>query len=411
LLNRVLLPAVIVIIAISLFIALKQSKPEKAVMHKTEKVWRVNTVSVVFEDLSPELTLYGRVETPRQASLNAALEADVLEVNILEGTEVDAEQVLVVLDGTDVQLLIEQRQADLDEINVSITSELARYQRDKALLENETELLSLADKAVARAKALEQNRLVSKTVMDDASTIQQRQMVTLKRLQHDIAEHPARLAGLRAKQRRASALLEQAQVDLERSVIKSPFAGRIAKLDVGVGDRVQSGTQIVSIYDLENLEVRAQLPGRYIKQIQTSLKLGEHLTAQSNHDGKPLDFSLSRLSGEVRPDTGGVDGLFRLITDGQTLALGEFVELSLKLGQQSSVIAIPYSALYGLDKVYRLNNDHLQAIQVERVGEYVTDNGKISLLVRSNELQQGDQIISTQVPNAMTGLRVEALSD
>lgn len=410
-LKRVLIPVVIVIIAIILFIALKQSRPEKAVMNKTEKVWRVNAVPVTFDDLSPEITLYGRVETPRQASLNAALEADVHEVKIYEGTEVDVGQVLVVLDGTDVRLLIEQRQADLAEINAAITSEQTRFQRDTSLLENETELLALADKAVARAKKLEQNRLVSKTALDEALTIQQRQLVALKQLQHDIDEHPARLTGLKAQQRRAQALLEQAKVDLKRSVIKAPFSGRIAKLDIAVGDRVRIGTQLLSIYDLENLEVRAQLPGRYIKQIHASLKQQQSLIAQATLDGKTLDFSLARLSGEVRPDSGGVDGLFRLITDGQSLALGEFVELSLKLAQQPSVIAIPFSALYGLDKVYRLNNGYLQSLHVERVGEYLTDDGNISVLVRSKELQQGDQIVSTQLPNAMTGLRVEALSD
>ena len=411
LLKRALLPIVILVIAILAFIALNQSKSDNRVMQKPEKIWRVNTVTVTYQDLSPEITIYGRIETPRQASLNAALVADVIEVDILEGSEVEIGQVLVKLDDTDVRLLITQRQADLAEIKAFIDSELLRFKRDKELLEHESKLLQISDNAVNRAKKLEQDRLASQAFLDEAYATKQRQLLTVKRLNHDIAQHPARLAGLKAKQSRAQALLQQSQVDLQRTVIKAPFTGRIAKLNASVGDRVRTGDRLLSIYDLENLEVRAQIPGRYLKQIRTSLQQGEQQTATAYMDDSLFQFSLARLSGEMSPDSGGIDGLFRCTSDdSNALVLGTFVDLTLKLSQQSSVIAIPFNALYGLNKVYRLTDGHLQSVNVERVGEYHTDQG-ISLLVRSEELKEADQIISTQLPNAITGLRVEALDD
>ncbi|RKZ80907.1 MAG: efflux transporter periplasmic adaptor subunit [Gammaproteobacteria bacterium] len=390
--------------------ALNQSKPDARMMQKPEKVWRVNTVAVQYQDLSPEITIYGRVETPRKASMNAALVADVIEVKILEGSEVEVGQVLLKLDDTDVHLLINQRQADLAEINAAIDSELLRFKRDKELLEHENKLLEIADNAVGRAKKLEHSRLASQSFLDEAYAAKQRQLLTLKRLKHDIAQHPARLAGLKARQIRAQALLEQSQVDLQRTVITAPFTGRVAKLDVSIGNRVRTGDRLLSIYDLENLEVRAQIPGRYLKQIRTSLEQNKQQTATAYIDDNLLQFSLARLSGEIRPDSGGIDGLFRCTSDRNALVLGAFVDLTLKLSQQSSVIAIPFNALYGLNKVYRLTDGHLQSVNVERVGEYHTEQG-ISLLVRSEELKEADLIISTQLPNAITGLRVEALDD
>ena len=409
-LKRALLPVVILVIAILVFMALNQSKPVARMMQKPEKVWRVNTVAVQYQDLSPEITIYGRVETPRKASMNAALVADVIEVKILEGSEVEVGQVLLKLDDTDVHLLINQRQADLAEINAAIDSELLRFKRDKELLEHENKLLEIADNAVGRAKKLEQSRLASQSFLDEAYAAKQRQLLTLKRLKHDIAQHPARLAGLKARQIRAQALLEQSQVDLQRTVITAPFTGRVAKLDVSIGNRVRTGDRLLSIYDLENLEVRAQIPGRYLKQIRTNLEQNKQQTATAYIDDNLLQFSLARLSGEIRPDSGGIDGLFRCTSDSNALVLGTFVDLTLKLSQQSSVIAIPFNALYGLNKVYRLTDGHLQSVNVERVGEYHTEQG-ISLLVRSEELKEADLIISTQLPNAITGLRVEALDD
>ena len=41
----------------------------------------------------------------------------------------------------------------------------------------------------------------------------------------------------------------------------------------------------------------------------------------------------------------------------------------------------------------------------------VLDGFTARLLIQSSELSEGDQIITTQLPNAITGLRVEAVND
>ncbi|NQZ54210.1 MAG: HlyD family efflux transporter periplasmic adaptor subunit [Piscirickettsiaceae bacterium] len=410
-LKRFILPAVILSVAIAIFILLVQSKPEKSAIEKPEKIWRVNTVPVVFQNISPEITIYGRVETPRQATLRAAMVADVMKASVLEGTIVEEGQSLVKLDATDIKLLLKQRHADVVEINAQIESEFLRLERDMGLLENENQLLQLADNAVSRAKKLEKSRLASQAHLDDAIANKQHQVLTIKRLEYDIKEHPTRLAVLRAKQAKARALVEQTKVDLTRTDIKAPFNGRIAKLEVTVGDRVKAGDPLLTIYDVSDLEVRAQIPGRHIQQVRRNLLSGQQQTATTILEGESLTFTLKRLSGEIRQDSGGIDGLFQLMESMNTLALGTFVELSLQLSEQVSVIAIPYDSLYELDKVYRINDGYLEAVNVERIGEYQTESGDINLLIRCNELAETDIIVSTQLPNAISGLRVEPFND
>lgn len=411
-LKRVFLPVAILAIAIVIFMALSASKPEKKSLNAPEKTWRVNTVSVQLEKISPEITVYGRVETPRRASLNAALSADVSQVNVLEGAVVSLGDILITLDNSDADLLLNQREADLAEINALISSETLRQRRDEDLIANERALLTLAEKAVTRAKKLDASRLVTRSSLDEAIANQQRQVVTLKRLEYDISEHPAREAGLKARRSRATALLDQAQLDVERTFIKAPFNGRIANLDVSLGDRVRAGDNLLSIYDLDDLEVRAQIPGRYLKQVRDNLANGQKPKALALLDERILTFELSRLSGETREDSGGVDGLFSLIEDNQsTLALGTFIELSLSLGPQDNVIVMPFNALYGLNRVYRVTEGYLEAVKISRVGEYENSDGETQLLIRSDDLIEGDLVVSTQLPNAITGLRVEALND
>jgi multidrug efflux pump subunit AcrA (membrane-fusion protein) len=411
LLKRVVYPLVIILVAIATFIGLKQSKPEKVIIEQPEKIWRVNTVPVNIQQISPEITLYGRVETPRNSTLKSALVADVLSIEVLEGTEVTVGQLLLTLDDTDMWLSVLQRQADLAEIEALMASENQRFKRDQSLLEQLTALLQLADNVVNRSKKLEQSRLASQATLDDAQASKQRQLVTLKGLNFDIAEHPARLAKLQAQFKRSQAFLKQAEVDLERTKITAPFSGRISQLSVSIGDRVRPGDTLISLYDLGNLEVRAQIPGRYIDQVNKMMSHSQVLEAKASFNNNSLAFKLQRLSGEVKVDSGGLDGLFSISGNQYTIALGTFIELKLKLAQQNDVVALPFNALYGLDHVYRLKDGYLQSVAIERVGESTNEQGQKQLLLRSQDLRQGDQIVSTQLPNAITGLRVEALGE
>jgi multidrug efflux pump subunit AcrA (membrane-fusion protein) len=408
-LNRILLPILIIVIAAAGYYGMMLSKQEKPKVQKPEKIWQVHTVPVIFQNISPEITLYGRVETPRKARLKAAIVADVKEASVLEGTVVEAGQALVILDDTDLQIVLSQRRAELAEIDALISSEKIRVKRDKSLLNNEMVLLKLAENAVTRAQKLEKSKLASQANLDESQADKQRQILTIERLQYDITEYPARFAGLVARQSRAKALLKQAEVDLSRSIIRAPFSGRIAKLDIAIGDRVRVGDPLLMLYDSANLEVRAQIPGRYIAAVRHQLEQGLTPSAIAELHGKSITFELVRLSGEIRQDSGGVDGLFQLTTRMSSLALGTFVELKLQLTQESVVAAIPFNALYELDRVYRLSDGHLEAIKIERIGEYQTESGKKQLLIRSEQLAESDIIVSTQLPNAITGLRVEPI--
>ena len=410
-LKRLLLPLGILSVAIAVFMMLSFSKPEKITLERPEKIWRVKTIPVKFEQISPEVTVYGRVETPRRASLNAAISADLTKINVLEGASVSKGDVLLTLDSSDADLLLNQREADLAEVNALISSEESRYKRDKSLLSNEKLLLTLTEKVVTRAKKLDEARLVTRSSLDEAVANQQRQLVTLKRLQYDVDEHTTRLEGLKARQSGAGAMLQQAKLDVGRTVIRSPFNGRIANLNVSIGDRVRVGDSLLSVYDLDELEVRAQIPSRHLKQVRNGLRQGQTAKAKAVLDGNLLLFELTRLSGETRQDSGGIDGLFSLAGDNPTLALGTFLELSLSLEAQKNVIVVPFNALYGLNRVYRIKNGYLESVKISRVGEFQDSNGQNQLLIRSEVLRENDEVVVTQLPNAITGLRVKALND
>ena len=59
-----------------------------------------------------------------------------------------------------------------------------------------------------------------------------------------------------------------------------------------------------------------------------------------------------------------------------------------------------------MNRIYKLVDGRMKAVIVERIGEQSTTNGYSEILVRSPDLQKNDQVIITQLPNAMDGLKV-----
>jgi RND family efflux transporter MFP subunit len=372
-----------------------------------EKAWLVDVLEVTPGFNTPQLLLYGTVEAPRQAGLSAAVAADISQVLVAEGQLVARGQPLVILDDRDIDLTLRQRLADVAEIEAMIDSERRRYESDLQALERQRAMLALDKKAVARAEDLNRRQLGSESLLDEARLALERQALALNDKQLVVTDHAARLAQLQARLARAEALRDQARLDQERTRIIAPFTGRIAKVPVAPGDRVQIGNLLVELYATDELEIRAQIPFRYLAAVRAALETGTTLTASAIVDNDTLQAELSRLSGETNQAVGGVDALFHIVQGSEEVMPGRLLPLVLTLSAEAQTVELPFAAIYGLDHIYRLQEGRMAALQVERIGERRNPDGSIRVLVRSPALEAGDKIIVTQLPNAVTGLKVK----
>lgn len=402
-----LLPLVFIVLAIAIFAYMRATKPETPSKPVQEKLWAVNAVTVQPASYQPELTLYGKVETPRMSTLSASVTADVLGVNTDEGDAFDSEALLIQLDERDSRLLLAQRSADLNAIDAQIAAEKVRHGANLKALELEKNLLALTQKSVERFENLAKRSVASQTQLDDARRSYQQQALQLNTRQEAINDHPNRLRQLEANRQRAQALLDAAQLDLERCQIRPLYTGRVARLHVAPGDRVRSGDPLITLYGLERLEVRAQIPAKALPALRAAIASGAALHASALLDQQPLALRLQRLAAEVDGARAGVDAFFSIDSDSRLPEPGRALALNLKLPEQSGLISLPPQALYGLDRLYRIVDGRLEAIRVERVGDVTLPEAGAQVLVRSDALQPGDRIITTQLPNAIAGLRVK----
>jgi HlyD family secretion protein len=406
---RVLLPIVILALGVGGFAALVHTKPRTLASPDDEPVWVVDVEVVEPGVQAPTLTLYGRVESPRRAGLTAAVTGDVLEVAAREGRSVEAQELLVRLDDREVRAMLDQRRAELAEIEAQVASERQRHEADRIALGQELELLELARAGIERAQDLVRRNLGSQSQVDEArqAVLRQELAVTTRRLA--IEDHPARLAQLEARAERARAQLALAELDLERTRVLAPFTGRVVRVTVAPGDRVRVGDRLVELYERDSLEVRAQVPGSALRRLGEASGDGGGLTALGQVEGGTVNLTLDRFAGEVAPGSGGVDAIFRVAEGADALALGRFVELKVRMPPVAQAVDLPSEALYGMDRIYRVEDGRMRAVRIERLGVVLRDGERRErVLVRSPTLQAGDQVVVTQLANAIDGLRVRS---
>lgn len=408
--KKALLPVALIAGALAITGLLYATKAKTPPIQAQEQAWVIATQPVKLETVSPTLPLYGRVETPRTAKLAAAVSAEVREVYVREGNVVRQGQHLIQLDDRDSRYQLQSREADVKDAQAAIDSARKAHASDVTALKHEQALLDLSKKALQRARDLVAKNLSSQSQVDDARQAVERQALAVNTRRLAVQNYPAQLAQLKARLERAKAQKDAAALDLAHTHIDAPFAGTVSQVMVAPGDRVNVNNPLLELYDTSDLELRAQIPAPYVPAVRRMLADGTAAHGSGTTEGQDVSVVLERLSGQVQQGSGGIDGLFRVNTGREHLALGQFVDLSVELAPQPNVVVLPSTALYGMKRIYLLRDGRMAGVEVKLVGER-RRNGKTRVLVQSPQLHDGDQAIITHLPNAIDGLHVKTAAE
>ncbi len=405
----VLIPLSIVLVTVLLVWMLARLKPTPPEKAAEEQAWPIQTVTVTAAERSPQLQLLGRVETPYRSDLTSAVTADVASLPVLEGQAVSKGDIIVKLDASEVALTVDQREADVQELEAQLTQEKNQYEADQAFVKHEQSLLDIANRALAREQKLSQSNLTSQSRIDEARQARQSAQLSLISRKLAVANHDSRMKSINARLSRARALLAQARLDLRRTQVTAPFDGTVTGIAVSPGERVRAGEPLASLYANGRLEVRAQIPMRWLPDARQALTGTSELSATTDLNGTRYRLELGRLSGQVSQGAGGIDGLFRFVDQAPSVALNRTLSLRVDLEPRQRTFAIPVAALYDETTLYRVVDSRLQPLEVTMAGSRF-ENGVQQLLVQSDQLQTGDRILSTQLPNAIAGLKVDVVN-
>lgn len=410
-LSKNLAALIILGLAVVVFIILRATRPDAQISPTTESVFSVRTLQVEPRALSPTLSLYGTAVAVNRAKLTAAVSADVLAVHARAGSRVAGNELLLELDNAEAEIALIQARASLQNAQAQLGQDRAQRANHIKALEHERALLTLAERAVNRAVNLRQQGALSEADLDATKSRLAQQKMALEQRQLSVAQADSITQQLRATVRSAEARLQRAELDLQRTQIRAPFDAAIIASAVATGDRVNPGQFLFELYDTTKLEIKAQIPNRYIGAMQRALAQGIPLEATAQVHGRTIPARFARLA--ASGGGGGQSAYFSI--DPSELAIDSNVSLELALPAEAHAVAVPSNAIYDLSRVFRVTDGRLQAITIEKLGDFrppgesSSTGGARHLLIRSAELRAGDQIIANQLPNAMSGLKVQII--
>ena len=401
--------ALVTVVGLAATTTLMATAPQHDANSLEEKAWPVTTMQVKPDELSPELRLFGRVETPRHAQLTAAVTARVNAVNVREGELVEKGQILVVLDDADETLQAQRAATDVAEAQAALESARQQHAVDVEVLQHMRQLYELTVAKRDRLQKLQQRNLVAAEQLEDTRATVARQAIELAGQQLRVDDYPQRLAVAELTLERARALLEQQELRVARTRVTAPFRGRVSSVEVSPGDRISEGQMLAGVYDTAALQVRVTIPGSAVEPIRQALERGETIAARYGAGGD-LPMELGQLAATVGAGRAGVDALFRVSGNGDDLELGRALDVTVLLPPLQEVAGIPLQSLYGDDRIYTVVDGRLQGVEVETLGQRRDASGQVQLLVRARSEELTSELLTTSLPQASTGLRVSVIN-
>ncbi len=407
-----------------------QAAPEERVRHV--RVIEANPTKVV-----PRVVGYGSVEPVRiwQAVPQVSGRVVMVHPDFKKGAILRAGTEIVRIAPTDYQIAIRQAEANirsakakLDELNVNETN-------TQASLNIEKQLLKITEQELARMLRLQKQGTVAQATVDQEQRDTLTQRTKVLNLENTLKLIPAQRAAQDEQIEVYEAQLETARVNLERTSIKTPFDGRVAKADVEVTQYVGIGTDLGSIDGIAAAQIDAQIPVSHFRNLaevmitdaagQTgvgrstvkdfSKRYGLHAIIRLRLDERWIEWQgkVVRISDTIDPKTRTigaivvVDRPYAKAIPGRRppLVKGMFVEVELRSKPLVDQIVVPRSALHD-GKLHLVGkNGRLEVRSVE------TRLPQGDFVLIGNGVAPGEQIVVSDLSPAIPGMRLRPTID
>ena len=206
--------------------------------------------------------------TPQVAGIIAA-------VNAVETQEVKKGDVLVIIDPADLQLALTQAEARYHQAKSRVQQYYANVDAAVALVAARSADLERARVDYKRRRALEDSGAISGDELTIARNALKTAEANLRAAEQELLAKRAMITGPDPEQnpemRVEKAAWDRAQLDLNRSVIRSPVDGIVARKAVQIGQHVVVGARLMTVVPIADVYVDAnfkenQLTDVYIGQ-------------------------------------------------------------------------------------------------------------------------------------------------
>jgi len=281
---------------------------------ESETIPSVEAVQARYGSLPLQERLSGTVRARNQVAIYPEVDAPVVAVEAQTGDYVEEGEVLVRLKDDAYRERVRQAEASLNIARADVKSARAELEGLRSRLER-TERLAEQD-------------------------FESRQ--ELETLRSEVEGAEAALERAEAEVQQAEATLEERQSDLRRTVVRAPISGYVGERNVEVGQRVDSGSRLYTMGDLETMTVRVQVTDKMFGRIQEGQTARIHVPPKDT----TLQATVTRMSPFLSEASYSAEAEIVVPNEEQVLTPGMFVEVDVAYGESQQATIVPLSAIY-----------------------------------------------------------------
>lgn len=270
------------------------------------------------------------------AQVAAAVDGTIQGIKVIDTQAVKQGEVLAEIDPADARISLIEAQAELDRTvrkvegyflnDQTLLAQVQAKEADLARARAELQAAQADDERAAidlkRRRALASSGSVSADELTRAENAWRAAQASLLAAHANVALARANVESALGTRRINQALTanthvqehpevqlararkEQAQLNLERTVIRAPISGVVAKRQVQLGQRVQAGTTLLSIVPTESIYVNANFKEVQLKNV----RVGQNVEVISDWYGNTVKYR-----GTVTGFSGGSGASFAVI--------------------------------------------------------------------------------------------------
>jgi membrane fusion protein (multidrug efflux system) len=246
----------------------------------------VNAVEVREQDWQPRVSSVGTVAAVQGTVISAETEGTVREINFEAGSLVKAGDKLVQLD-------VDMEQAQLRSAEAAAEGASLTFKRARELIKTQ-----------------------------------------------NISESDFNAANVAFKQ--ALAQVDNIKAVIAKKTLRAPFDGKLGIREISVGQFLQKGSRVVSLYSLNPVYVEFSLPQQRLGETKEGLNVG---VSSDAHPGRQFMGLISAINPDIDPATRNVKIQATLPNAEELLRPGMFVTVDMILARTEKVLFIPSTAV------------------------------------------------------------------
>jgi len=375
---RLLLPVIVIVISASVAFWMMQSGPKAKPRAKTRNAVLVDVRPIELGPQTTTVSIMGTVKPQREVALKPRVSGEIITVgdNLIPGGRFNKGEELLAIDPSDYQLVVRQLASEVARVESDMQVELGRQR----VAQKEFELLGESVSEVEKTLMLREPQLENNRAL---------------------------LEGTRAR-------LEQAQLDLKRTSVRSPFNAVVMSREVNLGTRVSPSTTLATLVGSDSYWVEAPVPASQLQWISISQEDGD--------SGSPVRIYDSVAWGPNRSRSGQLVGLTAMVEENGRMAtllaeiadplslqptsseqpkllLGSYVRVEIEGKLLAKAAAIERDLIHNGEQLWIMDEEGRLDIRTVEIAF----RGQDQVLVTGG-VNHGEKLITTNLPSPVQGM-------